>query len=105
MNGSGKHSSLLWYGNNNGRKKFYGHAPGVSTRLIPADKLDRLFLQALQPSLIFEVKAEISLGGAFVILAMEWHYVNTYKDFVFNAFTYDNNKCHITYMLFIYCYK
>jgi hypothetical protein len=77
----------------------------VSTRLIRAEKLDHLFLQALQPSLIFEGKAEISLSGAFLLLAMEWHYVNTYQDFVFNDFTYNINKCHITYMLFIYCYK
>ncbi len=50
-------TSLLWYGNNNGYIRFYRHTPGVSTRLIRAKKLDRLFLQALQPSLVFVGKA------------------------------------------------
>jgi len=29
---------------------------------------------------------------------MIWHYGNTYKDFNYDDFTYNTNKCDITYM-------
>ncbi len=33
------------------------------------------------------------------------HCDNTYKDFTCSNFTFNINKCDITYMLLIYCYK
>jgi hypothetical protein len=33
------------------------------------------------------------------------HFDNTYKDFTYNDFPSNINKCDIIYMLFIYCYK
>ncbi len=37
-------------------------------------------------------------------ICIQWHYDNTYKDIYYNDFTYDINKCDITYV-FIHCYK
>ncbi len=46
----------------------------------------------------------IVLRTKVIQVGMEGQYDYTRKDFAYNNFTYNINKCNIAYMFFIYCY-
>jgi len=39
-----------------------------------------------------------------VLSAFIWHYDNTYKELIYDDFTYNNNKCYITKCLSLLLY-
>ncbi len=65
VNGSRKHSSLLWYDSNYGRKKFYGEGPGPN-----AIKNCRAFLQITLYFVTIGIKAQNNFTLQFMLHKM-----------------------------------